>query len=360
MIGFQQSRSSARQQRRDRGAPYLSIVVACHNEAAGLRELYRRVAAVLDGLLKPGELVLVDDGSSDATWEAMRAICAIDGRVVAVSLSRNFGQQAAITAGLARARGERVLVLDADLQDPPELVFDMLDLMDTGADVVHARRCARRDETRFKRASAAAFYWLLERLSETPIARDTGEFRLMSRRAVEAILAMPERHRFTRGLAAWVGFRQASIEYDRAGRFAGSTHWPLRQMTKLAIDAITAFSTRPLALAAWLGLAVCGVGAMLLVWLVASAIVAGAIDGALAIVTAVTLLSGLQLLMLGVQGAYLGRLYEQSRGRPLFIVSDVIGGELDVLATRGRDGVGQAVERPLGSTAEAMVGAEER
>lgn len=138
MIGFQQSRSSARQQRRDRGAPYLSIVVACHNEAAGLRELYRRVAAVLDGLLKPGELVLVDDGSSDATWEAMRAICAIDGRVVAVSLSRNFGQQAAITAGLARARGERVLVLDADLQDPPELVFDMLDLMDTGADVVHA------------------------------------------------------------------------------------------------------------------------------------------------------------------------------------------------------------------------------
>lgn len=315
-----------------RRPPYLSVVVACHNEGAGLAELQRRIAVVLDGLLKPCELVLVNDGSSDGTWQAMTTICAADERVVAVDLSRNFGQQAAITAGLAHARGERVLVLDADLQDPPELLPEMLELMDDGADIVHAKRRKRLDETWFKRASAAGFYWLLDHLSETPIERDTGEFRLMSRRAVNAILALPERHRFTRGLATWVGFKQVSIEYDRAGRFAGATHWPLRKMVRLALDAITSFSTRPLALAGWLGLGVCGAGAAMLVWLLASS-ATGTMDGTLGVLTAVTLLSGVQLLMFGIQEAYLGRLYEESRGRPLFIVSDVVGAPADDPAT---------------------------
>ena len=233
----------------------LSIVVPCFNECETLLELHRRVTEVCRSYVGPNyELVLVNDGSTDGTWSLLADLAARDAHIVAVNLSRNHGHQLALSAGLHLCRGERVFILDCDLQDPPELLGAMMARMDAGCDVVYGQRTRREGETAFKKASAHLFYRILGRLADVEIPPDTGDFRLMSRRAVDQLNAMPEQHRFIRGMVSWMGLRQEALPYQRAARFAGETKYPLAKMLRFAVDAITGFSIRPLRLATWLGL----------------------------------------------------------------------------------------------------------
>src|SRR4051794_34887464 len=246
--------------------PALSIVVPCYNEEGCIRVLYDRLtAAAAASAGRDYELVLVNDGSSDRTWPMMRELAASDPRVVAINLSRNHGHQLALTAGLDLCRGNDILVIDADLQDPPELLPAMLETMrESGADVVYGVRKSRRGETAFKRATAHGFYRLLSRATEVDIPLDAGDFRLMSRRALDALLAMPEQARFIRGMVAWIGFKQVPLAYDREERFAGDTKYPIGKMVRFALDAITGFSSAPLKLASHAGFAL-SIGSVLIV-----------------------------------------------------------------------------------------------
>ena len=309
--------------------PALSVVVPCYNEQEVLPELHRRLAAVCAGTGRSYEILLVNDGSTDGTWSQMLSASADDPHVVLVNLSRNHGHQLALTAGLSHARGDVVFILDADLQDPPELLPEMLDTMSrTGADVVYGQRRRRPGETLFKRATAALFYRLMDRMTEVPIPRDTGDFRLISRRALDVLCAMPERHRFVRGMVSWIGFEQVPFPYDRAPRAAGRTKYPVTKMVRFAFDAITAFSVKPLALASLIGLLAAGLGVLLLIYSLASWLFFNAVKGWTSLVAIVAILASVQLFVLGIIGEYLGRLYEQSKGRPLFVVDRVVrGGE---------------------------------
>jgi len=308
---------------REGDAPQLSVVAPCYNEQDGLEEFYRRVRGVLDGLAQPAEIVLVDDGSSDGTWAVLRRLAEADPSVVLVKLSRNHGHQLALTAGLSICRGRRVLILDADLQDPPELLPQMLAAMDRGADVVYGQRRKRAGEGAFKRGTAFAFYRFVNWLSDTRIPPDTGDFRLLSRRALDALLSMPERHRFLRGMVSWVGFRQEAFLYDRDPRHAGTTKYPLRKMLRLALDAVTSFSTRPLRLATILGGLTGLFGLGLLIYVFVSYLVGRTVGGWTSLLGTVAILGSIQLFILGLQGAYLGRLYEEAKGRPLFIIESI-------------------------------------
>jgi dolichol-phosphate mannosyltransferase len=304
----------------------LSVVAPCYNEQEVLRTFYERVTQVCQAFGKTYELVLVNDGSRDDTWAIMRELAEQDPAVVAVDLSRNFGHQPALTAGLTLCRGQRAFILDADLQDPPELLEKFWAAMDEQqADVVYGKREEREGESAFKLATASAFYRVINTLSEVPIPSDTGDFRLMSRRAIDALLSMPERHRFIRGMVSWVGFKQVAYKYDRAARAAGETKYPLLKMVRFAADAITSFSTRPLRLATYLGFfaSVCAVLMTLytlLSWLFSGKLVAGWAS----LMVVVLFLGGVQLLVIGVLGEYIGRLYEQSKQRPLFLIRDVM------------------------------------
>lgn len=304
--------------------PVLSIVVPCYNEKEGLGELHDRLARTCDGLGLPYEIILVNDGSTDGTWPAMLDLAAAAPQLVLVNLSRNHGHQLTLTAGLSQAAGRRVLILDADLQDPPELLPEMMRAMDDGADVVYGVRRRREGETGLKRATAALFYRLIERLTDVPIPRDAGDFRLISRRALDVLLAMPERHRFVRGMVSWIGFRQVPLPYDRHPRFAGETKYPLRKMVRFALDAITAFSTKPLALASWAGVGMALVFCALLAYSLASWLRGETVVGWTSLMATVTLLGSVQLVVLGVIGEYIGRMYEQAKGRPLFIIERVV------------------------------------
>ena len=305
----------------------LSVVVPCYNEIEVVAELHRRASDVCRQTGLSYELILVNDGSKDGTWPRMLELSAGDPDLVLINLSRNFGHQLALSAGLALCRGRRVLILDADLQDPPELLPEMLRLMDEGAEVVYGRRRKREGDSAPKRWTAALFYRLIEALTDVPIPRDTGDFRLMSRRALDALLAMPERHRFIRGMVSWIGFRQVPLVYDRQARFAGTTKYPLRKMVRFAVDAITAFSIKPLALASWVGI---GTGLFALGLLAYSFLswlgwVGGKVEpGWTSLMAAIAILGSVQLLVLGILGEYLGRMYEQAKGRPLYIIEDVV------------------------------------
>lgn len=313
-------------------APDLSLVAPCHNEEDGLPEFHRRAGAAAAATGLTYEIVVVDDGSRDRTWEVMQALAATDPHVVCVKLSRNHGQQLALTAGLATARGQRILILDADLQDPPELLPQMMELMDQGAEVVYGQRRTRAGESRIKLGTSSLFYRVINRLTEVKIPQDTGDFRLMSRRFLDAFLAMPERPRFIRGMFAWLGFNQVPLLYDRDARFAGTTKYPLRRLFGLAIDAVTGFSTRPLVLASLLGVVVSfGAFALLLYTLFAWAFL-DAVPGWAAQTVVMCLIGGVQLLVLGIQGEYLGRLFDQSKGRPLYLIDQVVGGRPGVVA----------------------------
>lgn len=241
----------------------VSVVVPCYNEEGNLSELFRRVSEACRACVGEAfEIVLVDDGSRDATWRILSDLSARDAHVVSVRLQRNHGHQLAVTAGLTIARGERVLLLDADLQDPPELLSEMMDLMDKGADVVYGVRRERAGESKFKLTTAWMFYRILEKLSSIPIPCNTGDFRLMNRMVVDALTAMPERHRFIRGMVSWIGGNQVPMDYDRAARFAGVTKYPFKKMLQFAVDALTGFSTVPLRLATWLGVCTAGIAVL--------------------------------------------------------------------------------------------------
>ncbi len=315
--------------------PAISVVAPCFNEEGVLPEFLRRVGAVLDGLDGtgggPSEIVLVDDGSRDGTWALMEAAAARDPRIVAVRLMRNHGHQLALTAGLSICRGARILIIDADLQDPPELLPEMLALLDGvdgkgGADVVYGQRRQREGESLFKRATAAAFYRLIGRMADVEIPSDAGDFRLLDRRVLDLLLAMPERHRFIRGMVAWIGGRQVPFAYDRKPRAAGESKYPLGKMVGFAVDAVTAFSVVPLLASMTIGWIMAAVGFAFFVYSIVGWFLGANLPGWTSLMAAIGLLAGMQFLMLGVIGAYLGRLYDQSKGRPLFMIRDIVGG----------------------------------
>lgn len=323
-------------------APQLSVVVPVFNEDAVLAETHRRLRAACQQAVGEGfELIYVDDGSRDRSWSLLADFAAADPHVVAASLSRNFGHQAALTAGLSLARGELVLCIDADLQDPPELLTSMIALIEAGHDVVYGQRQSRAGETRFKLATAAAFYRLLRRLTEVDIPADTGDFRLMRREVVEALLAMPEQHRFVRGLVAWLGFRQVALPYARQERFAGETKYPLRRMLRLAVDAITGFSTLPLRLATWLAIGCFVLAAGVAAWALAQWLLGSTVPGWTSVIVIVAFLSSVQLLCLGVLGEYVGRLFMEGKRRPLAIIRELRSGRTAELTAVNASEAGQ-------------------
>ncbi|HZC38516.1 MAG TPA: glycosyltransferase family 2 protein [Sphingomicrobium sp.] len=334
----------------------LSIVVPCFNEEACLSALHERLtAAARKAVGDDYEMVLVNDGSRDGSWPIMRQLAAGDPHVVAVNLSRNHGHQLALTAGLDLSSGDHVLIIDADLQDPPELLPAMLETMRSQrADVVYGVRKSRRGDTAFKRATAHGFYRLLSRATEVEIPVDTGDFRLMSRRALDALLAMPEQARFIRGMVAWIGFKQVPLPYDREERFAGETKYPLKKMMRFAFDALTGFSSAPLKLASHAGLAL-SVGSIVLILYIAYAWLAGHnIQGWTSLMLVVVVLGAVQMFVLTLMGEYIGRLYNEAKRRPLYIVQEVAGGErrearLGYLAdaTANKDKPGGKGKRPI-------------
>ncbi|MBX4888683.1 glycosyltransferase family 2 protein [Rhizobium bangladeshense] len=308
-------------------APLLSIVAPCHNEEEGLREFCHRAAAAAQSVAGDAfELILVDDGSSDGTWEIISELAAKVPQVLGVRLLRNHGHQLASTAGLSASRGERVLLIDADLQDPPELLLMMMPIMERGADVVYGQRTRREGETWFKLASASIFYRALSRLASVSIPRDTGDFRLMRRRVVDILLAMPERDRFIRGMVSWIGGRQVALPYERDARFAGTTKYPLRKMVNFALDAITSFSTTPLRIATWLGMISAGVAVALLIYTLVRWLQGETVSGWSSIMAAVSAFSAIQLICIGIIGEYLGRLVQESKKRPMFMVETILRG----------------------------------
>ncbi|MBX9731832.1 MAG: glycosyltransferase family 2 protein [Sphingomonas sp.] len=307
--------------------PALSIVVPCYNEAACLEILHARVSAAAQAAVGDDyEIVFVNDGSKDASWPAMQRLAALDPHLVAINLSRNHGHQLALTAGLDLCCGQQIMIIDADLQDPPELLADMRATMAAEqADVVYAVRRKREGETFFKKLTAAAFYRVLDRVTDTPIPLDTGDFRLMSRRALDAFLSLPEQARFIRGMVAWIGFRQVPFLYDRAERHAGETKYPLAKMIRFALDAVTGFSTAPLRFASHVGLALTGASLLLFVYIAIGFFTGSAVQGWTSTMLVVVLLGAVQMFVLGMIGEYLGRLYVESKRRPLYLVADVAG-----------------------------------
>jgi dolichol-phosphate mannosyltransferase len=315
----------------------LSIVIPCFNEEACLRELHQRLsAAARIAVGEDYELVLVNDGSRDGSWRLMQALAADDPHLLAVNLSRNHGHQLALTAGLDLCRGVAILIIDADLQDPPELLPAMYSaLREQDADVVYGVRRSRAGETAFKRATAHGFYRLLSRATEVDIPLDAGDFRLMSRRALDALLAMPEQARFIRGMVAWIGFRQVPFAYDRAERFAGATKYPIKKMMRFAFDALTGFSSAPLKLASHAGLWLAA-GSVVLILYIAYAWLAGqSIQGWTSLMLVVVVLGAVQMFVLALMGEYIGRLYNEAKRRPLYIVQDIAGGHEPVAARLG-------------------------
>jgi polyisoprenyl-phosphate glycosyltransferase len=309
----------------DQKTPRVSVVVPCFNEQAVFAETHRRLEAMLQ-LHYPDayEIVYVNDGSKDASLSLMRAAALANPAVVAVDLSRNFGHQLALSAGLSLARGARILMIDADLQDPPELLPAMMQLIDAGADVVYGQRTERAGESWFKKASAGGFYRLLNRMTDVDIPLDTGDFRLVTRQVLDELLKLPEQQRFIRGMFAWLGFQQVPLPYKREARFAGETKYPLKRMIRFAMDAIAGFSAAPLRIAMlFAGLAMLlalAVGAYVLI----SLIFFDTVRGWASLLLVVSGFSAVQLFCLGIIGDYLARIYTQAKARPLFIIREVI------------------------------------
>ena len=309
-------------------APRLSVVAPCYNEEASLPTFVARMVAAAQAAAGDSyEIVLVNDGSRDGTWAAIQAAARDLPRIVGVNLARNHGHQLAVTAGLNLARGERVMIIDADLQDPPELLSQMMTRMDEGFDVVYGRRRTRASESRFKLATASLFYRLLGRISEVEIPQDTGDFRLMTRRIVERLNAMPEHDRFIRGMVAWLGGRQTELLYDRDARFAGETNYTLMKMLRLAVNGLTSFSTAPLRIASLLAVGGMLIAAAIMIYALVAFLQGNVARGwtSLALITVFFGIS--QLGCLAIIGAYLGRIYMQVKGRPLYLVNEVVASE---------------------------------
>ncbi|MFA7345477.1 MAG: glycosyltransferase family 2 protein [Terrimicrobiaceae bacterium] len=313
--------------------PTISVVVPCYQEEAVFPILLDRLLSVLNGSGRSFELIFVNDGSSDGTWGLIMQACESNPEVAGIDLSRNYGHQIALTAGLQYCTGERIFVIDADLQDPPELFYEMDKVMTAScADVVYGKRISREGESWFKVWTATGFYKTLSWLSDVHIPRDTGDFRLMSRKALDAFLSMTEKNRFVRGMVSWVGFRQVAFEYVREKRLAGSTRYTLQKMVRLALDAITSFSVKPLRLATYVGLAIatCSVLGILYVILM---VVSGrweTVKGWPSIVVVMLLLSSIQLIVVGITGEYVGRIFIEVKGRPLFFAQNIVHRRLNL------------------------------
>lgn len=307
--------------------PTFSIVAPIYNETVNLPELYRRVREVMDSIGESWELLLIDDGSTDDSADIIRQLADQDDHVRPVIFARNFGHQIAVTAGLDYSQGQAVVIIDSDLQDPPELIPELIDKWREGYEIVYAVRTERVGESWFKLFTASLFYRLIFRITDVKIPLDTGDFRLLDRKVVDVLNQMRERHRFLRGMSSWVGFRQVGVAYSRAPRFAGETKYPFRKMLRLAITAVTGFSYFPLQLATFIGFLSAGIS-ILAIPVVAAIRYWGPEEPLLGQATtliAVLFLGGVQLISLGILGEYIGRLYDEAKGRPLYIVREAPG-----------------------------------
>jgi dolichol-phosphate mannosyltransferase len=303
--------------------PVYSIIAPIFNESASLPELYRRISETMDSIGEQWELVLVDDGSTDDSAGIIQEYARNDAHIRPVIFARNFGHQIAVTAGLDFSRGEAVVIIDSDLQDPPEVIPDLIEKWHQGYEVVYAYRTEREGESWFKLTTARLFYRLIYRITDVDIPMDTGDFRLLDRKVVEVINQMRERHRFLRGMSVWVGFRQIGVPYRRAARFAGETKYPIKKMVRFASDAITSFSYFPLQLATYLGFFSAGLSIIAIPFVIALRLAGErAFLGQATTLIAVLFLGGIQLISLGILGEYIGRLYDESKGRPLYIVRE--------------------------------------
>ena len=315
------------------GRPTLSLVLPIYNEEEVIPELHKRLQEFVTKLALPAEVLFVNDGSRDRSMELLREIAVGEPRYRIVSFARNFGHQTAITAGVDYARGKAVVVMDADLQDPPEVVLAMVDKWREGFDVVYGRRRKRAGETWFKLVTARVFYRLFAAMIPIEVPLDTGDFRLMSRRVVVALRELRETHRFVRGMVAWVGFKQTEVLYDRPGRFAGETKYPLRKMLGFAIDGITSFSVLPLRFATYVGMLMIAGSVGVIVWaLVAKYVQHHVVQGWTTTTIMIAVFASVQLLMIGILGEYIGRIYEEVKRRPLYVVGDTVN------CTRDDDG----------------------
>lgn len=323
----------------------LSVVIPCYNEAEVLPELHRRVTAVCSEVARDYELVLVNDGSIDETWPVLVSLSADDPNMVCINLSRNHGHQLALTAGLAVCRGERIFILDADLQDPPELLPAMMVAIDNGADVAYGQREQRDGDTAFKRTTAYLFYRIMNLIADQHIPEDTGDFRLITRRVLRVFSAMPESHRFIRGMITWVGFKQVAIPYYRDRRAAGETKYTLRRMANFALDAITSFSVKPLRLALYAGVSLSVASLSMLVVSLWAFLAHDTVRGWTSLASILLLFFAAQFLFLGLIGEYLGRIYVESKRRPLFIVDSIVCGGRESRDEIGCSPVRQALPR---------------
>lgn len=303
-----------------------SFVLPIYNEQETLPELYERMVTLIEQLDGPTEVILVDDGSRDASYALMMEIHQKDPRFKVIHFARNFGHQIAISAGMDLSDGEATIIMDADLQDPPEVVLQMIQKWKDGHEIVYAVRKEREGETAFKKATASVFYRLLRRMTEIDMPADAGDFRLVDRKALEAFRALRENSRYVRGMFSWIGFQQTSVEYVRAARYAGETKYPLRKMVQLAIDAVLSFSNKPLRLALNLGFIISGVSFLLGVWALASKMLGFyVVRGWTSTVVMISFIGGVQLIVLGILGEYIGRIYEEVKNRPLYVVRNLHG-----------------------------------
>lgn len=306
--------------------PQYSLVLPIYNEEETIPELVRRLESLVEQLDGDAEVILVDDGSSDSSYELMVAAREADPRFKLLRLSRNFGHQIAVTAGLDVASGEAVIVMDADLQDPPEVALELAARWREGYDVVYAVRAERHGESRFKQATAAGFYRLFKRMSDVDVPLDVGDFRLVDRRALDAFRSMRESNRYVRGMFSWIGFRQVGVPFSRGERFAGETKYPLRKMLKFATDGIVSFSAYPLRLALNLGFVVSAFSFLLgVVFLLSKLAGFYSVPGLASIAVFVAFLGGIQLLLIGIMGEYVARIHDEVKGRPLYLVRDAQG-----------------------------------
>ena len=315
----------------------ISVVIPCYNEQEVLPELERRLGQVLSTLKIEYEIVLVDDGSNDNTWNVLSELAKRDPHYKVIRLSRNHGHQIALTCGLDQAAGQIVLIMDADLQDPPELITDMILKWHEGYDVVYGKRNQRYGESRSKKILASTFYRVFAKITGLEIPTDTGDFRLLDRKALNALQTLREKHRFIRGMVSWIGFRQTPIFYDRPQRFAGVTKYPFKKSLFLAVDAITSFSYVPLRFASFLGGALSIFAFLYIVIVLLLKVTGYNLPGYTSLMASILLLGGVQLLVLGIIGEYIGRIFEQGQGRPLYLIDQIIGQPLEQGVTGGND-----------------------
>ncbi|RAZ91583.1 glycosyltransferase [Mesorhizobium hawassense] len=321
-----------------RQAPVYSLVIPIFNEEAVLPLLVRRITALLDKLDGRAEAIFVDDGSRDTSVIFLRGMAAEDPRFRLIELSRNFGHQIAITAGMDAAAGDAVIVMDADLQDPPEVVLDLVAKWKQGYEIVYARRTKREGETLFKRITANLFYRVLEQMTSVDIPRDVGDFRLVGRKALDTFKRMPERDRFVRGMFGWMGFKQTAVSFERPERAAGETKYPFWKMVRLAVHGIVSFSDKPLRLALWAGLAISGFAALLGVYALFSWLfVSSVVHGWTSTVVIISFLSGINLFMTGIIGLYVGGIHAEVKRRPLYVIDRLTGFEEAVAAMRNAE-----------------------